>query len=116
VLVAIRHVAWAQAYPSRRSQSSSHLPRAARWRRSGGSSPNECKSVEITSLDTTGKVRSLHAAEIASSVRAIPISGEHRRWTLDRVFALFPNLKARERNLGFQLSGGRAADAVDRAR
>jgi branched-chain amino acid transport system ATP-binding protein len=33
-------------------------------------------------------------------------AGEHRRWTLDRVFALFPNLKARERNLGFQLSGG----------
>jgi branched-chain amino acid transport system ATP-binding protein len=27
-------------------------------------------------------------------------------WTLDRIFALFPNLKARERNLGFQLSGG----------
>jgi branched-chain amino acid transport system ATP-binding protein len=33
-------------------------------------------------------------------------AGERRRWTLDRVFALFPNLKARERNLGFQLSGG----------
>jgi branched-chain amino acid transport system ATP-binding protein len=29
-----------------------------------------------------------------------------RRWTLDRVFTLFPNLKARQRNLGFQLSGG----------
>lgn len=28
------------------------------------------------------------------------------RWTLDRVYSLFPNLKARERNLGFQLSGG----------
>jgi branched-chain amino acid transport system ATP-binding protein len=27
-------------------------------------------------------------------------------WTLDRIFALFPSLKARERNLGFQLSGG----------
>jgi branched-chain amino acid transport system ATP-binding protein len=27
-------------------------------------------------------------------------------WTLSRVFELFPNLKARERNLGFQLSGG----------
>jgi branched-chain amino acid transport system ATP-binding protein len=27
-------------------------------------------------------------------------------WTLDRIFVLFPNLKARERNLGFQLSGG----------
>jgi branched-chain amino acid transport system ATP-binding protein len=27
-------------------------------------------------------------------------------WTLDRIFGLFPNLKARERNLGFQLSGG----------
>ena len=28
------------------------------------------------------------------------------RWTLDRVYALFPRLAARERNLGFQLSGG----------
>ena len=27
-------------------------------------------------------------------------------WTLERIFALFPNLQARERNLGFQLSGG----------
>ena len=27
-------------------------------------------------------------------------------WTLPRIFELFPNLKARERNLGFQLSGG----------
>jgi branched-chain amino acid transport system ATP-binding protein len=27
-------------------------------------------------------------------------------WTLQRIFELFPNLKARERNLGFQLSGG----------
>ena len=29
-----------------------------------------------------------------------------RRWTLERNFDLFPNLRARERNLGFQLSGG----------
>jgi branched-chain amino acid transport system ATP-binding protein len=27
-------------------------------------------------------------------------------WTLDRIFDLFPSLRARERNLGFQLSGG----------
>jgi branched-chain amino acid transport system ATP-binding protein len=27
-------------------------------------------------------------------------------WTLQRVFDLFPHLRARERNLGFQLSGG----------
>ena len=27
-------------------------------------------------------------------------------WTLQRIFELFPNLQARERNLGFQLSGG----------
>jgi branched-chain amino acid transport system ATP-binding protein len=27
-------------------------------------------------------------------------------WTLDRIFGLFPGLRARERNLGFQLSGG----------
>ena len=27
-------------------------------------------------------------------------------WTLDRIFDLFPVLRARERNLGFQLSGG----------
>ena len=27
-------------------------------------------------------------------------------WTLERIFALFPNLQARERNLGFPLSGG----------
>ena len=28
------------------------------------------------------------------------------RWTLERIFELFPGLRARERNLGFQLSGG----------
>jgi branched-chain amino acid transport system ATP-binding protein len=28
------------------------------------------------------------------------------RWTLDSVYDLFPNLKARDGNLGFQLSGG----------
>ena len=27
-------------------------------------------------------------------------------WTLNRIFDLFPSLRARERNLGFQLSGG----------
>ncbi len=27
-------------------------------------------------------------------------------WTLQRIFELFPSLRARERNLGFQLSGG----------
>jgi branched-chain amino acid transport system ATP-binding protein len=32
--------------------------------------------------------------------------GSGGRWTLERVFKLFPNLRARERNLGFQLSGG----------
>jgi branched-chain amino acid transport system ATP-binding protein len=30
----------------------------------------------------------------------------NRRWTLEKIFALFPNLRAREKNLGFQLSGG----------
>jgi branched-chain amino acid transport system ATP-binding protein len=30
----------------------------------------------------------------------------NRRWTLGKIFELFPNLRARERNLGFQLSGG----------
>ncbi len=33
-------------------------------------------------------------------------AGDKRRWTLERIFGLFPNLKQRERNLGFQLSGG----------
>jgi branched-chain amino acid transport system ATP-binding protein len=33
-------------------------------------------------------------------------AGRKSYWTLDRIFALFPNLAARERNLGFQLSGG----------
>jgi len=28
------------------------------------------------------------------------------RWTLERILELFPSLRARERNLGFQLSGG----------
>jgi branched-chain amino acid transport system ATP-binding protein len=32
--------------------------------------------------------------------------GRGNYWTLPRIFALFPNLQARERNLGFQLSGG----------
>jgi branched-chain amino acid transport system ATP-binding protein len=33
-------------------------------------------------------------------------AGRKSYWTLERIFALFPNLQARERNLGFQLSGG----------
>ncbi|SRR6266513_1919111 len=32
--------------------------------------------------------------------------GKDSRWTLDRVYDLMPRLKARSRNLGFQLSGG----------
>jgi branched-chain amino acid transport system ATP-binding protein len=32
--------------------------------------------------------------------------GATGRWTLDAVYALFPRLQERERNLGFQLSGG----------
>lgn len=32
--------------------------------------------------------------------------GRNSYWTLQRVFELFPGLQARERNLGFQLSGG----------
>jgi branched-chain amino acid transport system ATP-binding protein len=32
--------------------------------------------------------------------------GPNGYWTLQRIFELFPILKARERNLGFQLSGG----------
>jgi branched-chain amino acid transport system ATP-binding protein len=33
-------------------------------------------------------------------------SGDKGAWTLARIFELFPHLRARERNLGFQLSGG----------
>ncbi len=33
-------------------------------------------------------------------------TGRDAYWTLQRIFALFPNLQKRERNLGFQLSGG----------
>ena len=33
-------------------------------------------------------------------------SSRRSRWTLDRIYQLFPRLKERERNLGFQLSGG----------
>jgi branched-chain amino acid transport system ATP-binding protein len=33
-------------------------------------------------------------------------TGRSGYWTLERIFALFPSLQARERNLGFQLSGG----------
>ena len=32
--------------------------------------------------------------------------GNKDRWTLERIFELFPVLRARARNLGFQLSGG----------
>src|SRR5882672_9287053 len=32
--------------------------------------------------------------------------GASGRWTLEKIFELFPNLRAREKNLGFQLSGG----------
>ena len=40
------------------------------------------------------------------TVFARAAGGNGGRWTLERVFELFPNLHARERNLGFQLSGG----------
>jgi branched-chain amino acid transport system ATP-binding protein len=33
-------------------------------------------------------------------------SKAQNRWTLERIYLLFPHLRARERNLGFQLSGG----------
>jgi branched-chain amino acid transport system ATP-binding protein len=33
-------------------------------------------------------------------------TGNTQRWTLDRIYQLFPRLKEREPNLGFQLSGG----------
>lgn len=33
-------------------------------------------------------------------------AGSEGAWTLEKIFELFPNLRARERNLGFQLSGG----------
>ncbi len=33
-------------------------------------------------------------------------SNRRSRWTLDRIYQLFPRLRERERNLGFQLSGG----------
>ncbi len=33
-------------------------------------------------------------------------SGDATPWTLERIFALFPNLEARQRNYGNQLSGG----------
>jgi branched-chain amino acid transport system ATP-binding protein len=33
-------------------------------------------------------------------------AGDKGAWTLPRIFDLFPHLRARERNLGFQLSGG----------
>jgi branched-chain amino acid transport system ATP-binding protein len=33
-------------------------------------------------------------------------AGDTGAWTLPRIFDLFPHLRARERNLGFQLSGG----------
>jgi branched-chain amino acid transport system ATP-binding protein len=32
--------------------------------------------------------------------------GAQGRWTLERVYSVFPRLQERERNLGFQLSGG----------
>jgi branched-chain amino acid transport system ATP-binding protein len=33
-------------------------------------------------------------------------SAGNSRWTLERIFAMFPNLRERAHNLGFQLSGG----------
>ncbi|HXP30323.1 MAG TPA: ABC transporter ATP-binding protein [Stellaceae bacterium] len=33
-------------------------------------------------------------------------AGQTRRWSLERIYRLFPRLKEREPNLGFQLSGG----------
>ena len=37
-------------------------------------------------------------------------------WNLDAAFKLFPRLRERRRNMGSQLSGGRAANAGDGAR
>ena len=43
---------------------------------------------------------------VAENLTVFARAGGQRRWTLDRIFALFPSLKARAGNLGFQLSGG----------
>ena len=43
---------------------------------------------------------------VRENVSVFARSGAKSRWTLERVYALFPNLRERERNLGFQLSGG----------
>jgi branched-chain amino acid transport system ATP-binding protein len=43
---------------------------------------------------------------VRENLTVLARSGGKEAWTLERIFALFPNLRARERNLGFQLSGG----------
>jgi branched-chain amino acid transport system ATP-binding protein len=43
---------------------------------------------------------------VAENLTVFARDGARSRWTLPRVFELFPNLRERERNLGFQLSGG----------
>jgi branched-chain amino acid transport system ATP-binding protein len=43
---------------------------------------------------------------VRENLTVLARSGGKEAWTLERTFALFPNLRARERNLGFQLSGG----------
>ena len=43
---------------------------------------------------------------VAENLTVFARAGAQRRWTVERIFALFPSLKARAGNLGFQLSGG----------
>ena len=47
-----------------------------------------------------------HSLSVRENLTVFARAGRNGYWTLQRVFELFPSLRAREHNLGFQLSGG----------
>ena len=65
--------------------------------RAGRHRPRAGDAADLSDADGAREPRR-HRARAARARRA--------PWTLDRVYALFPRLRERERNLGNQLSGG----------
>lgn len=43
---------------------------------------------------------------LIATARAVPMDSTSSNWTLEKIYALFPRLEERSRNLGSQLSGG----------
>ena len=74
------------------------------WRESRRCRPTRSRgSGSVSCRRSAAFSRALRCGRTSPCSRARAGGG---RWTLKRILELFPSLRARERNLGFQLSGG----------